>query len=169
MRRKANEEEELDALFRQYALALSFFERWQLRGVESTREIKAVLSDYGPDRQQEQLDWLREQIEMRVIGLGWHTDKPKWFSASDENIGTVQQLTDHLDGLLKKEAQMRAMHELPSKMAKVAEACPAPQMQRKTFKSLGTPTVQADALSKDRTDLTAAEDLRSCNELWISE
>eukprot|EP00966_Prymnesium_polylepis_P113401 2622040-Prymnesium_polylepis.1 len=34
-RRKANEANELDALFTRYALALSFFERWQKRGVES--------------------------------------------------------------------------------------------------------------------------------------
>ncbi|KAL1520316.1 hypothetical protein AB1Y20_021907 [Prymnesium parvum] len=38
----------------------------------------------------------------------------------------------------------------------VAE-CPAPQMQRKSFKALGTPTVQAAALSSDRTDLSAEE------------
>lgn len=35
--------------------------------------------------------------------------------------------------------------------------CPAPQMRRKTFKALGTPTVQADALSCDHTTLSAEQ------------
>lgn len=50
-RRKTNEEEELDALFTQYALALSFFERWQKHGVQLAGEVTQVLTSYG-DRQQ---------------------------------------------------------------------------------------------------------------------
>lgn len=50
-RRKTNEQEELDALFTQYALALSFFERWQKRGVRLAGEITQVINAYG-DRQQ---------------------------------------------------------------------------------------------------------------------
>ena len=38
-RRKTNEANELDALFTQYALALSFFERWQKRGVASIAQV----------------------------------------------------------------------------------------------------------------------------------
>lgn len=45
-RRKSNEEDELDALFTQYALALSFFERWQKRGIEHTQEVARILSTY---------------------------------------------------------------------------------------------------------------------------
>lgn len=43
-RRKSNEEEELDALFTRYALALSFFERWCKRGVESVGQIIRALN-----------------------------------------------------------------------------------------------------------------------------
>ena len=32
------------------------------------------------------LDWLREQIEMRVIGLGFEEFKPAWSSSKDENM-----------------------------------------------------------------------------------
>jgi hypothetical protein len=35
--------------------------------------------------------------------------------------------------------------------------CPVPQLQRKTFKALGTPTVQAAALSDEFTELTQEE------------
>lgn len=50
-RRKTNEEDELDALFTQYALALSFFERWVKRGVTDMRHISVALRGYG-DREQ---------------------------------------------------------------------------------------------------------------------
>ena len=47
--------------------------------------------------------------------------------------------------------------ELPSKTGDPKEECPAPLLQRKSFKALGTPTVQAAALSNERIDLTADE------------
>lgn len=49
-RRKKNEEDELDALFTQYALALSFFERWCKRGAD-VATITTTLASYG-DRTQ---------------------------------------------------------------------------------------------------------------------
>eukprot|EP00966_Prymnesium_polylepis_P120301 2780136-Prymnesium_polylepis.1 len=86
-RRKANEADELDELFTRYALALSCYDRWQQRGVRSVGEITNALSKFGPEgeRTQEKLDWLREQIEMRSIGLGWVEFKGQWFSSADEN------------------------------------------------------------------------------------
>lgn len=51
MRRKVNEKDELDALFTRYALALSFFERWQKRGIERVADIMSALKAYG-DREQ---------------------------------------------------------------------------------------------------------------------
>lgn len=41
---------------------------------------------------QMQLDWLREQIEMRVIGLSWIEFKTKWSSGKDEDVGTIDDL-----------------------------------------------------------------------------
>lgn len=51
-RRKTNSEEELDALFTRYALALSFFERWCKRGVRTVGELTTTLAAYGADRTQ---------------------------------------------------------------------------------------------------------------------
>jgi hypothetical protein len=99
---------------------------------------------------QEKLDWLREQIEMRSIGLGWTELKGQWFSSKDENTGSVDQLRGHLKTILEEELEQREKGELP-------DECPAPQLQRKTFKSLGTPTVQASALSDSLTDLDPEE------------
>jgi len=42
---------------------------------------------------QEKLDWLREQIEMRVIGLCWVEFRAHWSSTNDERIGSVEDLT----------------------------------------------------------------------------
>lgn len=189
-RRKTNEANELDALFTQYALALSFFERWCKRGVEKPSEIEATLRSYGDRTQvscgcirsspfvwcllipardtlrafapcsQEKLDWLREQVEMRSVGLSWSDWKTPWSSSKDEYVGTVEHLTVHLKEVLTAEQGLRRCGELPSKSRALLSVddlhseCPAPQMQRKTFKKLGTPTVQATSLSSDRTELT---------------
>ena len=149
-RRQTNEADELDALFTRYALAMSFFDRWLKRGVKSVGELTAALTKFGTDRTQDKLDWLREQIDMRSIGLGWVEHKGQWSSATDEHTGTVEQLRGHLKTILAEEAEQRANGELPSE-------CPEPLMSRKTFKQLGTPTVQADTLSDLRIELSSEE------------
>lgn len=158
-RRRINERDELDALFTRYALALSFFQRWQKRGVETASAIAAELRQFGGDgvREQDKLNWLREQIEMRTIGMSWTQFQGKWSSSKDEEIGSVQQLTDHLKVILVEEAAQRRDNVLPCKTSRPEDVCPAPQLKRKTFKALGTPTVQAQALSDSRIDLTAEE------------
>lgn len=103
---------------------------------------------------------MREQIEMRTVGLSWTDWKTPWSSSKDEDVGTVEQLRDHLKEVIKEENALMERGLLPSKEralqssdSLVAE-CPAPQLKRKTFKSLGTPTVQASALSSDKTELS---------------
>lgn len=96
---------------------------------------------------------------MRVIGLSWSDWKTPWSSSKDEYIGTEDQLRVHLKEVLKEEHSLEIRGLLPSKVRALATPedlvaeCPAPQLRRKTFKSLGTPTVQAAALSNDKTDL----------------
>lgn len=46
MRRKQNEDEELESLFTKYALALSFFERWCKRGLQTSGEVTRALAEY---------------------------------------------------------------------------------------------------------------------------
>lgn len=97
-----------------------------------------MLAIRGPDKvcvcSQEKLDWLREQIEMRVVGLSWNEVKTPWSSSSNEDIGTVAQLSAHLrDEILVREAALREAGELPDKNGMAEEDCPAPLLQRKTF------------------------------------
>jgi len=205
-RRQTNEDAELDELFTQYALALSFFERWQRRGVESMTEVTRALNSYGGAGQREQvcvllhvcaacyaafssdcsplcqdkLDWLREQIEMRTIGLGWTEQKARWSSTTDASIGSIEQLAAHLQEVLQMEGVQREAGVLPSKAAPSSQECPAPLLQRKTFKTLGTPTVQAGALCNARCELTAEQmliaaqrrraDLEAAGEIdWVAD
>ena len=147
-KRKSNSQLELDALVKQYALALSFFKRWKQRGVESPEAAKVELA--GIESNQKKLDWLREQIEMRTIGLGFDEFKPAWSSSKDEDIGTVADLSDLLRDILMEERERSSDGTLPDRAV-------VPQMRRKTFKELGTPTVQATELGDKVISLPMAE------------
>ena len=59
----------------------------------------------------------------------------KWSSKNDEDAGTVPELTNHLKEIINTERTRRQAGELP-------EFAPAPIMRRKSYKELGTPTVQ---------------------------
>lgn len=112
---------------------------------------------------QDKLDWLREQIEMRTVGLSWTDWKTPWSSSNDEHIGSVEQLTTHLKEVLKEEQTLEQRGLLPCKERALESRenfmaeCPPPQLKRKTFKTLGTPTVQAGELCADRIEITPEE------------
>ena len=93
---KTGSEEELQALITEFGFGLSFFDRWKARGVCSVGDIAIELdklkeTDKRKTRQA-QLDWLREQIEMRTRGLRWTDFATKWSSSLDEGVGTVEDL-----------------------------------------------------------------------------
>ena len=102
------------------------------------RRVRAEAKQRKASDEQAALDWLREQVEMRVRGLQWLEFKAKWSSSKDEETGTVPELTNHLKEILKVEQRRREAGELPTH-------APAPIMKRKTFKQLGSPTAQAAA------------------------
>lgn len=100
---------------------------------------------------------------MSVIGLSGTEWKMSWSSSADECVGTVDQLSAYLTKVLEEEHNLQMSGGLPSKENAMLSAhalameCPVPQFKRRTFKELGTPTVQAASLSDDRVDLSAAE------------
>lgn len=142
--RKSNSELELEALIKNFAMALSFFDRYKQRGIASIQDARAHLSTISSE--QLRLDWLREQIEMRVVGLGWIEFKPQWSSGKDDNVGSIEDLTNHLSDILDEEA------ERP-----IPEAAAAPIMRRKTFKELGTPTAEAEQLADQSLSLSTEQ------------
>ena len=56
-----------------------------------------------PKPEAQQLEYLRYQIEMRVLGLGWSEYATRWSSAADSRIGTVAHLTKLLEELIKED------------------------------------------------------------------
>ena len=146
-KRKSNSQLELDALVKEYAFAITFFKRWQQRGVASVSAMRAKLKELAAqepedERKQKELQlyYLREQIEMRVRGLGFTQFKTAWSSGKDEHVGTVDDLTLLLKEILLEEQQLREEDALP-------EVAVVPVMKRKSFKQLGTPTAQAEELA----------------------
>ena len=73
---------------------------------------------------------------MRTVGLQWVEYRAAWSSSKDEDIGTVEDLRGQLKELIEVERERQFEGELP-------EQAPAPLLKRKTFKELGTPTMQA--------------------------
>ena len=164
-KRKSNSQIELDALVKRYALALSFFKKWKARGVASVAAMRSALvliasspavtsiTDTIAQKRkatQLQLDYLRDQIEMRVIGCGFVEFTPAWSSGKDESVGTVADLTLHLVQILGEERERALSDELPI-------AAVVPIMKRKDFKQLGDPTVQAGELATVIKDLSGEE------------
>eukprot|EP00965_Chrysotila_dentata_P003959 128822-Pleurochrysis_carterae.AAC.1 len=77
---------------------------------------------------------------MRVLGLGWAEYAISWSTNGRQRSN--EELLDALGKALKAEAQqLRADSALPAEAA-------APRMKNKTFKQLGTPTVDAKELAK---------------------
>ena len=60
-----------------YAYNNELFERWTRQGILTSALVKEQLKD-RPEAQQ--LEFLRLQIEMRVLGLGWSKFATRWSS-----------------------------------------------------------------------------------------
>jgi hypothetical protein len=150
-KRKSNSQLELTCLVQQYAYALSFFDRWKKGGVASSEAMRTAL-DRIPSTQLK-LDYLREQIDMRVIGLGFVEFKTAWSSAKEETVGSVSDLMAVLHEILMEEHDRAVCGELP----KVAAV---PVMKRKSYKELGDPTVQAGQLDSCIKELSPEELLK---------
>ena len=82
------------------------FVRWQAQGAKDATAVDAAIKG-KPEAQQ--LEYLRLQIEMRVLGLGWTQFSTRWSSKADSRIGTVAHLRALLveDILPEERAQAR--------------------------------------------------------------
>ena len=149
-KRKSNSQLELDALVKEYALAITFFKQWKRAGVADAASMRLALAALANN--QERLDYLRLQIEMRVRGLGFAEFRPRmrWSSSKEEDVGTVPELTLLLEEILMVEHDLECSDELP-------DVAVVPIMKRKTFRELGTPTAQAEALGDSIKQLAPEE------------
>jgi hypothetical protein len=98
---------------------------------------KALLDSKGRDKPEAQkLEYLRNQIEMRVLGLGWAQYATRWSSAADERIGTVAHLHELLDEIIDEEVG-RARFTAGTEKGLPTEASP-PQERWSEGPQLGT-------------------------------
>jgi hypothetical protein len=132
-----------------YVYAIELFDAWTASRAKSKTEVQQVLRG-KPEAQQ--LEYLRKQIEMRVLGLGWTQFATRWSSNKDARIGTVKHLTELLDEIILEEVSLTRLKRLPT------EAAP-PQDRLRELKQLGT--LDADAAALECKALFSVEELRA--------
>lgn len=132
---------------------MDLFSAWQQGHgfVGSRAELLVKLDEIGQaarrapnatDRAAEgaKLKWLREQIEMRVLGFGWTHHRTFWSSTNDETVGTVDALVGSLCDIITEEIAAKRLNELPT-------AAQPPPCRVRTMKQLGTPCIDAQQLA----------------------
>jgi len=133
-----------------YAYNKELYQRWEAQGARNPPAVVSALEARPAEAQK--LEWLRLQIEMRVLGLGWSQFATRWSSKADSRIGSVAHLQKLLvDELLPFEMAERRLKKLPT------EAAP-PQSLQKEARSLGA--LDADAVEVEKKTLFSTEELR---------
>ena len=92
----------------QYAYAKELFAAWAQEGGQralTKAQVQKALCDSKGRRKPEaqQLEYLRYQIEMRVLGCGWTHYSTRWSSKVDSDIGTVAHLQSLLEEIILEE------------------------------------------------------------------
>ena len=147
-RREERVQQLLDAAVEQYAYGMELFDGWTKQRADCATDLDNYMKG-KPESQK--LEFLRLQIEMRVIGLGWAQFSTKWSNSADSRIGTVHHLRSLLvDEILPHERALHRLRQLPT------EAAP-PQHAFKCMGTLGT--VDADAASFESKAMFSTEEL----------
>ena len=113
-----------------YAFAKELFQEWE--GLSAARTPADVETALAGESETQQLAYLKRQIQMRTLGLGWVQYATKWSSQSDRKIGTVAHLKELLcKEILPEETSQRRLKKLPT------EASP-PHHEAENLGQLGT-------------------------------
>jgi ketosteroid isomerase-like protein len=141
-----NLQKQLDAVIDLYCKSVKLFAKWQARGVTTAAAINEMLAGQSATRQ---LALLKEQIEMRVIGLGMTKFQAHYSSSKDESVGTKDDLMARLKEVIAEELTWRRRKELPTeavaplmKVSKAESVRPA--------RALQPPTRALPSLGRDR-------------------
>ena len=116
----------LNSAVEHYAYAKECFQAWQTQRAKTKTEIAAALVDEASGKSKPeatQLEWLRYQIEMRVLGLGWTQFQTRWSSKADSRIGTVAHLQTLLEEIVEEEVT-RGRFRAGSEQGLPTEAAP---------------------------------------------
>ena len=139
----------LDVAVEKHAHAKELFAAWQQQRAQSVAEVDAYLVD-RPEAQQ--LEFLRKQIEMRVLGCGMTQYTTRWSSSSDVRIGTVAHLRELLDEIITEEMALKRLKRLPREAAQ-------PQFVQRAAGATQLGTVDADVLDVEARAFFSADEL----------
>ena len=144
VRREQNLQEQLEKVVDTYVTASQRFEAYRLNAVTEKAAVAARLATMRhPDGKPivaRQTAFLKEQIEMRVLGLGWSQFATAWSSSKDAQVGSPAHLQQVLEEILLHEISQRRLRRIPTE-------APPPEMKRRTLKQLGTATCDASELA----------------------
>ena len=148
----------LNAAVADYAYAKELFNGWlgttdakTGKLVREAAQSKAEVDRFLKDKpESEKLLYLRRQIEMRVIGLGWSEFATRWSSGKDANVGSSSHLRAHLFEILVHEMTARRLNELPTEAA-------LPQQVVRELGQLGS--LDEDAAEVEKKAMFSTEEL----------
>ena len=147
--RAQNLQVQLDSLATKGALALDRFEEYANgQAVFTPAAVAAALAQIEA-LSKKQL-FMRQQIEMRVNGLGWHDLAVTWQHAGESLAESVGRLKGHLkDTLIEEAVRMRRGMVVwdGDRLVTPTEAA-LPDFQAKSLKQLGTRTADAEELAQ---------------------
>ena len=98
-----------------YAYAKELFQAWE--GSQAARSDAEVGRYLNGKPESTQLEYLRKQVEMRTIGLGWSQYSTRWSSNKDARVGTVTHLRELLKEIITHEIVERRLKQLPTEAA----------------------------------------------------
>lgn len=123
--------------------------KWVTQAARTRAEVDRALVGKP---ESEMLLYLRKQIEMRVIGLGWSEFATRWSSGKDAYVGSSEHLRAHLvDKILQHEAAERRLKQLPEEAA-------LPQQVVRELGQLGT--LDEDAAEIEKKAIFSTEELK---------
>ena len=128
-RREERLVELLNAAVDHYARSMELFDAWRVQRATSRGAVERAMRDRS---EAWQLEFLRKQIEMRTLGLGWEQYATRWSAQEDQQIGTVAHLQALLvDDIIVEEMALARLNKLPT------EAAP-PHYRARDMQALGT-------------------------------
>lgn len=140
MRRAQNLLIQVDALAERGAIAVERFSAYSERAARTWQEASSMLASMHQSLAA-QMGYLREQIELRTLGLGWSDVEIPWKHGNETAAESVARVREHFrTKVLPIEAERRTYGLIPSE-------APIPDFKAKSLKQLGMPTSDSTELA----------------------
>lgn len=139
MRRSQNLLLQVDALAEKGAIAIERFNAYEGRAARSWPEALRILESMQSVAAQ--MSYLREQIELRSLGLGWADLDVPWKQGNETGAESVARVREHFRSrVLPIEAERHRAGLVPTEV-------PLPDFKAKSLKQLGMPTSDSTELA----------------------